>query len=157
MTNTTTQHIELLLRKDGHQFAMVRKADLCALLDIAKSDPYSGRFLDRNGEYERKLAEAAEVRDECFHALERQARNARKHGEERKRYMANNRALLATVEGLRESLDIVRQAHLRADHNAIQWMSKAAALAARVCVMERILARIKRKFPAVSRWIGFVK
>lgn len=153
MTNTTTQHIEALLVKDGHQFAMVRKADLRALLDIAKADPHQGRFLDRHGEYERKLAENREVIEECFQALERNARTFRKHGDERRRYMGNNKALLTTVEAMQESLHITRQAQLWADYYAMDYQKKLIEALCREANLEARLLRLerfKRKYPSVA-------
>lgn len=151
--HTTTQHIEALLVKDGREFAMIRKADLRALLDIAKSDPLQGRFLDRHGEYERKLAENREVIDECFAALERNARNARKHGDERRRYMANNKALLARIDqqdfafsGLITHWEAQRSDMFRYIDQIIEGLTREASLEAQLLR----IGRFKRKYPSVA-------
>lgn len=98
MADETTRHIKALLKDDGHQFAMVRKADLAALLQVADADPHQGRYLNQLGELRRTMAEQSQVIDEAFSTITNNARNARKHGDERRRYMANNRALLAHTE-----------------------------------------------------------
>lgn len=98
--NTTTQHIEALIADDGHQFAMVRKADLKALLFICNANPHQGRYLDTLGEANRTMAEMSQVIDESFSTISKMSLHALKHGVERKRYMANNRALLSRIAEL---------------------------------------------------------
>jgi uncharacterized coiled-coil protein SlyX len=100
MSNATTDHLKALLKDDGHQFAMVRKADLAALLQVADADPHQGRYLNPLGEVNRTMAEQSQVIDEAFKTLRKNALIARKHGDERRRYMGNNRALLAHTEQL---------------------------------------------------------
>lgn len=97
MADETTRHIKALLKDDGHQFAMVRKADLAALLDGA-ARRLSYDVVNQFGELRRTMAEQSQVIDEAFSTITNNARNARKHGDERRRYMANNRALLAHTE-----------------------------------------------------------
>lgn len=105
--NTTTQHLEALIVEDGHQFAMVRKADLAALLQACKENPYQGRYIDTLGEVNRVMAEQSQVIDEAFGCIDRMGAAALKHGDERRRYMANNKALLARVAELERRTDSV--------------------------------------------------
>jgi hypothetical protein len=149
MNNTTTHHLEALLVDDGHEFAMVRKGDLRALLQIANADPYMRRYLEPLGALHRKAEQREQVITEAMQRIEKMSRTARKHGDERRQYMANNRALLATVEGMQESLRITREAQLWSDHYCIE--AHGAAVKA-----NRTLARISARFPAVAAWMGLV-
>lgn len=97
-TKTATQHLKTLLVDDGRRFAMVRKTDLAALVAIAEMDPHQGRYLDPTAELRRVMADQSIVIDEAFACLDRNALNALKHGEERRHYRGNNRALLAQAE-----------------------------------------------------------
>lgn len=97
-TKTATEHMKTLLVDDGRRFAMVRKADLAALVAIAERDPHQGRYLDPTAELRRVMADQSVVIDEAFACIERNAANALKHGEERRHYRGNNRALLAQAE-----------------------------------------------------------
>jgi vacuolar-type H+-ATPase subunit I/STV1 len=99
MSDSTTQHLESLLKDDGHQFAMVRKADLAALLDTMYCFKAGrGTFANKVGELRRTMAEQSQVIEEAFATIRKLSGHARKHGDERRRYMANNRALLAHQE-----------------------------------------------------------
>lgn len=158
MTTTTTDHIKALLVDDGHEFAMIRKTDLAALMQIVKSADEKGRdpwyiYLDSTGSLKREIAFLSERDRVLSKRLIGFSLNAEKHGEERRRYMANNKALLATVEGIQRSLAIERDAHLWADHylmkaqqdhiETIGLLAKAEAHLLRV-------ARFKRKFPSIA-------
>lgn len=116
MANSTTmQHIEALIADDGHQFAMVRKADLKALLWICNANPHQGRYLDSLGEANRTMAEMSQVIDESFSKISKMSAHTLKHGVERKRYMANNKALLARIaelESQRPHLDCTPGSYL---------------------------------------------
>lgn len=136
---TTTEHLKALLINDGYEFAMVRKADLAALLQIAEADPHQGRFLDPLGELKSKIASTEWHNNYLSNHLVNKTRDAIKHGEERRRYMANNRALLARVsalesEGVDDQLEIGRLMYQR---------DKFEARLLRV-------ARFKLKFPAIG-------
>lgn len=97
MSSATLNHLKSLLKDDGHQFTMVRKADLTAALQLVAIWDEAD-WLKQLGELNRTMAEQSQVIDEAFSTITNNARNARKHGDERRRYMANNRALLAHTE-----------------------------------------------------------
>lgn len=139
MTSKTTDHIKALLVDDGREFAMIRKTDLAALMQIAETDPHQGRFLDPIGAHKSEIARLTRESNALRKIRFNQMRDALKHGEERRRYMANNKALLATVEGMQESLRITREAQLWADHCLMVAEGKNLRT-----------ARFKRKFPAVG-------
>lgn len=114
--NTTTEHLKALLVDDGREFAMVRKADLAAVMAASQA---MGRLLAK-----KYLAE-------------------RKHGEERRRYMANNKALQARVTQLeREGVD-----------DALLALS----LTCEVVPLRHAVAAAIRKAPTTCRMLGLTK
>jgi len=153
MSSTTTEHLKALLVDDGREFAMVRKADLAALVQIADTDPHQGRYLDPIGELRRTLADREAIIDELCETVKKNAVIALKHGDERRRYMANNRALLANEDGLRESLRITREAQLWADHYLSQASRELRKESAKVARFERFLAR----YPGMKGLFGMMK
>lgn len=98
--NTTTRHIEALIVEDGHGFAMIRKDDLRALWWACKSSPYQGRYVDQLGVLEREMTEVKRALGESEAWVAKMMVAARTHGDHRRRYMANNKALLARIAQL---------------------------------------------------------
>lgn len=139
MTNATTQHIKALLIDDGREFAMIRKTDLAALMQIAETDPHQGRYLDPIGAHKAEIGRLTRESNALRKIRFNQMRDALKHGEERRRYMANNKALQARNDGLQESLLVTRQAQLWADHYLAIAEGKL-----------RRISSFKRKFPAIG-------
>lgn len=153
MTNTTTQHIHALLVNDGHEFAMIRKTDLAALMQIAETDPHQGRFLDPIGAHKAEI-KRLELACSGFRRIRfNQMRDALKHGEERRRYMANNKALQARIDQQDFSLVNIR-AHWEEQRRVmLGYADTIIAMADREAALEaRLLrvARFKRKFPAIA-------
>ena len=147
---TTTDHIKALLVDDGREFAMIRKTDLSALMAIAEKDPFLGRYLDPIGEFHYEAA--------CFSRREKilaekvnfLSITARKHGEERRRYMANNKALQARVDqqdcafaGLTRQWEGQRRTIFDL-FDALEASSNAEV------ALRCKLRRFKRKFPAIG-------
>lgn len=91
-------HVEALLVNDGHEFAMIRKSDLCALWHATQHDTR----LDRLAELQRMIDGLDRENKDLWHANWKLKRDAFKHGGERRRYMANNKALQARVAELDE-------------------------------------------------------
>lgn len=134
MTNTTTQHIKSLLVDDGREFAMIRKTDLSALMAIAEKDPFLGRYLDPIGEFRYEAACFARREKILAEKVNFLSITARKHGEERRRYMANNKALQARNEQLSEWVSIACDAS-HAGQMAIMSIKRATAMAPATCRM----------------------
>lgn len=96
---TATEHLQALLVNDGHAFAMVRKADLQSAVDaLLCFRGGRGVFVNKLAELRRTMVDQSDVIDEAFSCIRSQGLNAAKHGDERRRYMGNNRALLAQAE-----------------------------------------------------------
>lgn len=131
---TTTDHIKALLVDDGREFAMIRKTDLAALMQIAETDPHQGRFLDSIGAHKAKAREDAVTIEVMRKGSTRMLRDAFKHGEERRRYMANNKALQARNEQLSEWVSIACDAS-HAGQMAIMSIKRATAMAPATCRM----------------------
>lgn len=153
MTNTATQHIEALLVNDGREFAMIRKSDLSALLQIAKTDPHQGRLLDSLAVAKRRICTLERITDSYHRELVNANKDALKHGKERRRYMANNKALQARVDqqdyafaGLTRMNEAQRSDMFRYIDQIISSAEREAILEARLLRV----ARFKRKFPAVG-------
>lgn len=146
MNNTATQHIEALLVNDGREFAMIRKADLAVLLQIAKADPHQGRFLDplaaHKAEIDRLNRESNALRRIRFNQMQ----EALKHGAERRRYMANNKALLARVAALEDWAEGIRVDRDRIYVALCAIIDESSSLEAKLLRV----ARFKRKFPAIG-------
>lgn len=151
--HTTTQHIEALLVEDGREFAMVRKADLRALLDIAKADPHQGRYLDSLGEKNGRIRELESVCQEYFRDASKALKVEMKHGDERRRYMANNKALLARIDQQDFAFSGLR-AHWEAQRSDIfRYIDQIIAGANREASLEAQLLRVgrfRRKYPSVA-------
>ena len=150
MTNTTTQHIRALLVNDGHEFAMIRKTDLAALMQVADTDPHQGRFLDPIGAHKAEIQRLNLANDGLLRLRFKADRNALKHGEERRRYMANNKALQARVDqqdfafaGLTRQWEGQRRTIFDL-FDALEASSNAEV------ALRCKLRRFKRKFPAVG-------
>lgn len=151
---TTTDHIKALLVDDGREFAMIRKTDLAALMLIAQTDPHQGRFLDPIGAHKAEI-KRLELACSGFRRIRfNQMRDALKHGEERRRYMANNKALLAAVDQKDFVIDgyqmLLRQKDRYQEELAqllIKAIEREASLEARLLRV----ARFKRKFPSIGR------
>lgn len=151
---TTTDHIKALLVDDGREFAMIRKTDLAALMQIAQADPNQGRFLDPIGAHKAEI-KRLELACSGFRKIRfNQMRDALKHGEERRRYMANNKALQARVAAL-EYAAVGMQAHWEAQRSDMfRYVDQIMAGIEREARIEaRLLrvARFKRKFPSIGR------
>lgn len=153
MTSTTTQHLEALLVDDGREFAMIRKGDLRALLQIANSDPHMGRYLEPLGELHRKADQREQVITESMQCIEKMSRIARKHGDERRRYMGNNRALLSRVDqleyaitGIRDHWQLQREQMAGYIDLIIEGCDREAAMEAKL----RRIGRFKLKYPSVA-------
>lgn len=144
--NNATDHIRALLVNDGHEFAMIRKADLAALMQIADTDPHQGRYLNPLADASRKVAEARGVTGEAFACIEKMSRIARKHGEERRRYMANNRALLSHVDQLEAQVDGIRADKDHICSSLLASIDESARFEAGLLRVDRF----KRKFPALG-------
>lgn len=146
MTAATTDHIKALLVDDGRDFAMIRKTDLAALMQIAQTDPHQGRFLDSLGDKNRLIDTLDCALKEAQGEAITYWRSGQKHGEERRRYMANNKALQARVEALESEGSDRYQDYVDACimyHSAI---SRERSLESRLLRV----ARFKRKFPAIG-------
>lgn len=155
--NNATDHIRALLVNDGREFAMIRKADLAALMQIADTDPNQGRYLDplaslrrRAWQHEQAMADAAKV-------MAKMRRDALKHGDERRRYMANNKALLARVDqqdlafaGLREHWQAQREQMFDHTTQIIELNVALASMTVQRDIMLKTIKRFERKFPKVS-------
>jgi len=137
--STTTEHLKALLVDDGREFAMIRKADLAALMLIEDMGPHQWRFLDSVGEHKAEIKRLEIACSEFRRIRFNQMRNALKHGEERRRYMANNKALLA------------RNAVLEADMDTYQAMYKEDG------IKLDLLRRAIRKAPATCRMLGLIE
>lgn len=148
--NTTTEHLKALLVDDGREFAMVRKTDLAALMQIAQADPHQGRFLDPIGAHKAEIARLAMESGALRKIRFNQMRAALKHGEERRRYMANNKALMARVDELEKKDatqfdDYVGACQLyHGANNGLRSLSRRVACAI-------------RKAPATCRMLGLIK
>lgn len=151
---TTTEHIKALLVDDGREFAMIRKTDLSALMAIAEKDPFLGRYLDPIGEFRYEAACFARREKILADKVATLSLIARKHGEERRRYMANNKALQARIDAL-EYASVGMQAHWEEQRRQMfDYIDQIIAGAEREARLEsRILrvARFKRKFPSIGR------
>lgn len=151
---TTTDHIKALLVDDGREFAMIRKTDLAALMQIADADPHQGRFIDPIGAHKAEI-KRLELACQGFRRIRfNQMRDALKHGEERRRYMANNKALQHRVDAL-EYAAVGMQAHWEEQRRQMfDYIDQLIAGAEREASLEaRLLrvARFKRKFPSIGR------
>lgn len=153
MRNTTTQHIRALLIDDGREFAMIRKTDLAALMQVADTDPHQGRYLDPIGAHKAEIKRLNLANDGLLRLRFEADRNALKHGEERRRYMANNKALQARVdqqdaafEGLKEHWQAQRSDMFRYVDQIIAGIERESALEAQLLRV----ARFKRKYPSVA-------
>lgn len=151
---TTTDHIKALLVDDGREFAMIRKTDLAALMLIAQTDPHQGRFLDPIGAHKAEI-KRLELACSGFRRIRfNQMRDALKHGEERRRYMANNKALLAAVDQKDFVIDgyqmLLRQKE-RYQEELAQLLIKALEREAHLESQLLRVARFKRKFPSIGR------
>ena len=145
MTNTTTQHIKALLVNDGREFAMVRKADLAALLE-ASGGTVDGRYVDLLGRKMRKIDDLKSALQFAKGEARAYLESAQKHGEERRRYMANNRALLSRVDQLEAQADGIRADK---DHICSSLLVSIDESARFEAGLLRV-ARFKRKFPALG-------
>ena len=154
MTTTTTDHIKALLVDDGRDFAMIRKTDLAALIQIADADPHQGRFLDSLGDKNRLIDTLDCALKEAQGEAITYWRSGQKHGEERRRYMANNKALQARIDAL-EYAAVGMQAHWDEQRRQMfGYVDQLIAGAGREANLEsRLLrvARFKRKFPSIGR------
>lgn len=140
--NTTTEHLKALLVDDGREFAMARKADLKALIAMLEVGESIDSYLDYVGAQNNLIVERKKESDINANAM----RHALKHGEERRRYMANNKALLARVEQLEawnaesERLSLAGIAQSFKDQKVIRAVASAI-----------------RKAPATCRMLGLTK
>lgn len=153
MTNTTTEHIKALLVNDGREFAMIRKADLAALMQIAETDPHQGGYLDPLGVLRSEVRFLQGRDDRLNKRLLSMLEDAHKHGEERRRYMANNRALQRRIDTL-EYAAVGMKSHWEEQRRQMfDYVERLIACAEREARLEsRLLrvARFKRKFPAIG-------
>lgn len=143
--NTTTEHLKALLVDDGREFAMVRKKDLRLYLHVLdqrqENDPEDvlGQALYRNAELRERIGKLELDNGQIAKYGETLESHGKKHGEERRRYMANNKALLA------------RNAILEADMEAYQAMYKEDGRKL------DLLRHAIRKAPATCRMLGLIK
>lgn len=152
MTNTTTQHIRALLADDGHEFAMIRKTDLAALMQVCEGleggvkGYFAGRAADQAGALMRRVRELEVV-------TANDSRVHQKHGEERRRYMANNKALLASVDQKDFVINgyqmLLRQKESYTDE-VIQLLIGALDREAVLAAKSLRVKRFKRKFPSIG-------
>lgn len=153
MTSTTTDHIKALLVDDGREFAMIRKTDLAALMQIAETDPHQGRYLDPIGDHKSHVRVLEKALSDARHEAATYWASARDHGTERRRYMANNRALQCRIEAL-EYAAVGMKSHWEERRGQIlDYVERLIAGAEREARLESSLlrvARFKRKFPAIG-------
>lgn len=151
---TTTDHIKALLVDDGREFAMIRKTDLAALMQIAQADPHQGRFLDPIGAHKVEISILELALTDARHEAQTYWASARNHGEERRRYMANNKALLAAVDQKDFVINgyqmLLRQKD-RYEEELAQLLIKALEREASLEARLLRVARFKRKFPSIGR------
>jgi len=146
----TLQHMRDLVARNRGQATRFVMVDIDAIKDVlewAEQEYQAIAEMQRQASKIRELsAEGAKVKGDCAE-IARYAKtmesHGKKHGEERRRYMANNKALLARNEGLQESLGAIRDGQLMALH----YLSEA----------ERKISAAIRKAPATCRMLGLIK
>lgn len=151
---TTTDHIKALLVDDGREFAMIRKTALAALAWAVEGGIYKDRYLDHVGWQQLKISDLEVALIDARHEAQTYWASARNHGTERRRYMANNKALLAAVDQKDFVIDgyqmLMRQKDRYQEEIAqllIKALEREASLEARLLRV----ARFKRKFPSIGR------
>lgn len=92
--------------EDGNTLALITKADLADLVCLLDQCIATGggdllaQSLTRNVELRNELSAVTGHCNTLADIVRRKDREARDHGDERRRYMGNNRALLARIEQL---------------------------------------------------------
>lgn len=103
-----TQRMRKLAHSGGPKLALITKADLTDLVELidqlnhAAASTILTQALARNVELRSDIRKLRNDCDQMADLCRKQEREARNHGDERRRYMANNKALQARVKDLDE-------------------------------------------------------
>jgi hypothetical protein len=141
---------ELAKVKDGYTLALIKKtdlADLVCLVDQCISTgggDIFGQALERNLALRNELSAVTGHNHILADLVRQKDREARSHGDERRRYMANNRALLARIEQLESTVAEMGEVIDDLTTEAEEWRTQYKKNLGRVMLLESQLGLIRQ-------------